>query len=759
MKQSYLLLLFFFVNTAISAQISYGGSPLFPTQPRLLRSTSDLFIEMPAFDVEEMLKEDSLNASNMRGSFRFAKKFFTSIERGVHGQNYTLEDGTRVWQVGIRSKGAYSLNLLFSEYEVPEGGKLFLYNLDHSHIIGSFTHENNSEDGILPIRPVEGEELIVEYTEPAGVAFEGRLKISEVNHDYRGFLRAEPNNDASSFQCMPDVLCVDDMAHPENIRATVLLMIDGTTGCSGALINNTENDGEPYLLTAVHCLNTSFPKNRDFYVTKSGTIITFFNYNRNICGSKMRATEEQTLAGAIPAAIIERKDIALLRLKDTPPDYYTPYYAGWNIDKNGGLPSYVNLHHPIKSLKKYGRCDDNITLGTINLDVMIFDPNSHWKVPQWSVGATAEGSSGSPLFDTSGLIVGGLTGGESVCNGISPTNGKSDFFFALYLGWSAETYPANTDPINQLKTYLDPKNTGITQLNGYDPYENAPAIRLSNVDYNAGTDSLVNTKLNSPATGYLFGHNSLKNTVEFAEEFNIGNQYAEVIGAYYFVPPLAGFTAFSSIKMKIYSGTSAPEIVKDSITFYPYFKNYTTTLKFYDKLRTMTAVGGTENFVKFAKEPKVGERFFISYEIQYPNTGYFSVYNTKSLNGTLQNSAWIKYTSGQWVPATGYTAQPMPTSLAIQPVIRYTTPDTIEEHQKLRPEEYIHYDRSTGQLVIDSEWASAGRIELYSITGQLLWRNAFIGDSPVYISIGRGQSIGIVKVITTNQTLTQKIFF
>ena len=48
-------------------------------------------------------------------------------------------------------------------------------------------------------------------------------------------------------------------------QSVVLLIIDGSVGCTGTLINNTDNDGKPYLLTASHCLNKQFTmKNPDY---------------------------------------------------------------------------------------------------------------------------------------------------------------------------------------------------------------------------------------------------------------------------------------------------------------------------------------------------------------------------------------------------------------------------------------------------------------------------------------------------------------
>jgi hypothetical protein len=269
----------------LRAQISHGGTPLFYTPSSLLKSAgnNDFFIEMPPVNVDSLLKDDELNASNMRGSFRFAYKFYVDIEKGKSGKNYVLPDGTKVWQVGIRSRGAYSINVLFSEYKVPPGGKLFLYNSDRTQVIGSFTDENNSPGNILPVRPVAGDEIIVEYQEPANSEFEAQLKISEVNHDYKGFLRREPNQETKPmprpgaslgpYACMPDVLCADP--GDPNIRSVVLVMINGTDACTGTLLNTTNEDGEPVMLTAVHCLDINVNPNTN-YANVAGTIVCFF---------------------------------------------------------------------------------------------------------------------------------------------------------------------------------------------------------------------------------------------------------------------------------------------------------------------------------------------------------------------------------------------------------------------------------------------------------------------------------------------------
>ena len=62
-------------------------------------------------------------------------------------------------------------------------------------------------------------------------------------------------------------------------QSVVLLIIDGSVGCTGTLINNTDNDGTPYLLTASHCLNKQFTMKNPDYEKIAGSIVCFFNFN------------------------------------------------------------------------------------------------------------------------------------------------------------------------------------------------------------------------------------------------------------------------------------------------------------------------------------------------------------------------------------------------------------------------------------------------------------------------------------------------
>ncbi|MDR0798953.1 MAG: trypsin-like serine protease [Dysgonamonadaceae bacterium] len=762
MKKFYLLplLLCFCGIGTIFAQISYGGVPLFLENTSLRNANALDFIEMPAFNVDSVAKANLTEEDGMRGAFQFAHKFYTHIEKGKQGTMQTLADGTKVWRAGIRSNGARSINLLFTKYNLPEGAKLFIYNTDHSHVIGAFDSRNNSEKQILPVRPVAGDAIIVEYSEPAGAAFEGELVIGEVNHAYRdlsfgGELRSgpsipdvvdypgDPYNDVpANYLCMPDVLCDESDAGEAIVRSTVLLIINGTSLCTGSLINNTENDEKPYLLTAIHCFTTTFPASNDFYTERAGTVIAFFNYQRPICGNDLKPATEMSVSGAVPRAIIEKKDIALLELKQTVPPYYNAYYAGWNAETTANNPPYRNIHHPYGAPKRYGLYNSSLQAATATYG--IFDSNSHWRVTAWNVGSTHVGSSGSPIFDKDNLLVGTLSGGNSTCTGAT----GSDYFARFAVGWAVDDSP--------LQTYLDPNRLGVLKQTGYDPHTSNPIQRLSNADYNNG-DQLVTTQFGSPNSGFVFGNNNLA-TTKFAEAFTV-DQPSEVFGVYLTIPqmPLA-YT--SGVEVEIYSGDSEPATLLAHKAFVPRYAEYSRTNGTFGQTPDQeTNAAPCESFVAFDTWVPVQSKFFIAYKINPETSSQFCVYNTAFASSSKANTAWIKDGS-QWVEASAYAPHPVKTSLALQPVLRLGTGNAVPALMPEGQTKTIYYNSLSQQLTFDLPSIGSGEVFVYSVSGQLIDRLTFqSGDQHVRLAAQAKGSIGIVQVRYAQGVISGKIIY
>ncbi|MDL2241463.1 trypsin-like peptidase domain-containing protein [Bacteroidales bacterium OttesenSCG-928-L03] len=732
----------------LSAQISYGGEPWLQ-QRAGLRAASVPTVVMPPVDTDALREEAELLRTN-----DFAYKFETHIDLKETAAPVVLSDGRQVWQVRVRSEGALSLNLLFTEYKVPEGASLFIYTSEQ--VVGRFDHRNNSPQGLLPVRPLSGDDILIEYSEPSDAAFAGKVLIGEVNHGFCDLfegLRAddEPKADIDAYLCMPDARCED--VDEELIRSTVLLIINGVTTCTGTLINNTSDDETPYLLTAMHCLNTfaSVSKDWNYYVSRSGTIVAFFNYDRSVCGTNMRGVEEMSLAVTTPSAINEGKDLALLKFEQGPPAYYNAYYAGWDLRGETTGKPHISLHHPEGAVKKYGLYNKNISLTSYPNAGLLFDAASHWLISSWTVGSTHGGSSGSPLFNRDGLLVGTLTGGNSACSSTKPSVSQ-DYFSATYTAWETG------DPKTQLKTYLDPEGKGTKMHPGLDPNRDNPLMRLSNAVYNQG-DEMVVDSLQAPGDGLAFGYNSLA-VRRFVEEFDVDTGL-EVLGAYLFFPKM-DYANVRKATIEVYEGTDRPEILRSSLPFRPQYTGYSRYYAdFIDSDRT-TLNQPIESFVLFDNPIQIArdKKLFIGYRLAEPtdNNTDFVVYNTWFASPTSRNTAWMNL-GATWLPVNQYAAYGNKTALALQALVRVSTGNAIEEVEDANRLRWF-YDRESQSLVFDDVAPSEGFVSLYSFAGELIGTVAFhSGDKQVRLPSSPNHLLGIVRVTTQTGCVSRKIIY
>lgn len=139
-------------------------------------------------------------------------------------------------------------------------------------------------------------------------------------------------------------------------------------------------------------------------------------------------------------------------IKETIPDSYNVFLAGWDISKKAPA-NVTGIHHPSGDVKKI-----SIYTGQTNPASWMESPKQfHLEVPRWTRGVTEPGSSGSPLFNSDGLIVGHLHGGQSSCD--FPTG--YDIYGALAYDWASG--PAKT---KRLREWLNPQNRAVSALRG-----------------------------------------------------------------------------------------------------------------------------------------------------------------------------------------------------------------------------------------------------------------------------------------------------
>lgn len=450
-----------FYPSCIFAQITSGGTPLFGSS---LKSKSANDLEVLNY-IPNMALSKQQASMPKHESITFAHAFNVNYTPDNSG-NWSIVDGYRVWHLEIASPGAYSINLIFDRYVLPEGAKLFLYSKDLSYIRGAFTSENNKKNGVLATSPIAGDTIVIEYQEPLDADFEGELLIGAVNHDYVGVLKLGDAGDfGSSGDCNVDVKC-SKLAGVEDIKRGVLRMIvNGIEYCTATLINNTSDTKLPYVITAAHCF-TDDPFNDN--------TVYLFNYETTDCGSNIEGDKTMTIgvysnipsesvSGADLKCIVNSKDYALLELSTVPPQSYSPYYVGWSLVEQPSAP-FSAIHHPNGDVKKISTAINPLYKTSFNTPT--FDYDMHWQVEEWDTGTTEGGSSGGGLFDANNLLVGTLSGGAASCN-----NSVNDFYVRFNRAWDASS--ALSD---QLRTYLDPENTGKQSLYGVDPYGSDSSI-------------------------------------------------------------------------------------------------------------------------------------------------------------------------------------------------------------------------------------------------------------------------------------------
>ena len=394
--------------------------------------------------------------------YTFAHAFQVSLDPENSGKWLDYNRSYDIWQLKLYSEGAFSIGIIFDRYRLNEGVRLFLFNQDRSVVLGALTSLNNKSYGSLAVSHIPGDFIIVQMEVPVRYNRSyGELRIGSVAHAYKDIFHNKTVTDwryGLADTCHIDINCESDSAWQVIKRSVCRVVINNAQLCSGSLINNTRNDGTPYVYLAAHCFTTKFlPKDAVFY----------FNYESAECGGP-DGTISYSLSGSAKFTDPDSLDFALVELSETPPDSFNVYFAGW--DATTDPPDYsVCIQHPRGDVKKISYDNDPpvTSYHEINYypEYVLY---SHWRILKWDAGTTQVGSSGAPLFNQDHRIIGSLTGGEADC-----VNKVDDYFTKLNYAWDYHASPAM-----QIKHWLDPDNTGVRFMNGYDPAVNSTGQKM-----------------------------------------------------------------------------------------------------------------------------------------------------------------------------------------------------------------------------------------------------------------------------------------
>ncbi|MEZ4799274.1 MAG: T9SS type A sorting domain-containing protein [Flavobacteriales bacterium] len=431
------------------SQVSHGGQPSRWSDSNFSVSGIPV-VSTPSLDFEALQAEDAVVDQYKEAPYRFGVEVETNYSFENSGQ-WVIDPNSdfAVWILGVECPEAQNISFVFSQFNIPEGAKLFVWNDDRTQYLGSFDYTNASSENSLAIGLIEDDKVFIEYQVPYDSKHWGNIELGQIIHGYRSVVRTDLIEDVdrgpfgNSGNCNINVNCPEGLDWQIEKKSVALIVSGGSALCSGSLVNNTAQDGTPYFLTANHCLGGNV-NNWVFY----------FNHESATCNGSSGPTN-QSISGATLRASNAYSDFALLELNATPPADFNVQYSGWDrSDEESAVSSAVGIHHPSGDVKKI--CfEDNAPYHSAQAGAQV------WFIDQWELGVTEGGSSGSPLFNQDHRIIGQLYGGWAACSG-SVNNGQADYYGRFGQSWDHGTTDAT-----RLSNWLDPLGTGQITLDGY----------------------------------------------------------------------------------------------------------------------------------------------------------------------------------------------------------------------------------------------------------------------------------------------------
>lgn len=383
------------------------------------------------------------------------------VRRLAYGAARASEDGL-VWTGAATSENAFGLRVHFTGVDLPRGSALYVYNADGA-AFGPYTGRGPNGTGEFWSNMVPGDAVFVQLRQPAG-APPASFEIAGIGHVDRALIGASPQaSNLCSFNadCVVSASCSTSsaVADAEDAVARILFASGRFLFlCSGGLLADTDTATTiPYFLTANHCISSS---------SEASSMEAVFLYRASSCGDTSGCSDpSSTLPTTLGATILSTSstsDYTLMQLAEPAPA--GTVLMGWNATAvaNSNGTALFRISHPQGAPQAYSEHEVDTARPTCSSW-----PRGNWIYSSDTLGATEGGSSGSPVVNSAGQVVGQLSGAcgfnvNDVCD--TASNATVDGAFAAYF--------ANVDQ------FLDPDGGGGDP----DPPQCAPVGASCTVD-------------------------------------------------------------------------------------------------------------------------------------------------------------------------------------------------------------------------------------------------------------------------------------
>lgn len=664
-----------------------AGIPLFP----LIEKWHEIGVDPQQVEVMRSLDQPKDQP------FQFAIPVEVSLNPSNSGF-ITRSGGETVWVLPVSSKGALSLNIILSPFNLPAGAYVYVYDRESRTVLGAFSRESAPGALSLPVMPVPGDRLVLECHFPGTAVPANSIGVKQVAHDFTGIFGSEDTKDlyyGRSESCEVDLSCSTNTNYLKTSRSVVRLLVAGAELCTGVLVNNTGNEYRAYILTANHCIESQ---------THASNTIFVFNYRSPFCdGPDM--SNMYTLTGSTLRATSPDIDFTLVELNQFPSLIFRPYFSGWDITSSTPANTFT-LHHPEGDVMKLS-IDDNAPISS-SYPVEGFVSFGFWRILRWELGTTEKGSSGAPLFDQNGMLRGTLTGGAATC-----TDPSNDYYAKL-----TRMFTISSLPSAHLRPWLDPAGTGATLVSGREPY----GYNLSRSDTIGGipkSDPGTIDTYTSPGWGLSTGNNS-DGLIRYAEYIPFSGT-GEIAWLRLQVSASAYLSDADSVRFYIWSGGTQPGSVIAS-----------------KRLRLNETRGGNLLEVDFGRTIKVTGPFYAGYSVFYRSPlnqpqPQFAVARSAPWPSSSQNTAYF-HDGSSWRPFIQHPSWPMSASLGIKAVmVENTVLNELEEPEQGVAELTVFPNPFTSEISfrLTEKGVSETSLMIYDNTGRVVsageYRNIFPG--------------------------------
>lgn len=487
LKRLFLLFVIATSTCTINAQVktNFNNPEKIDAKGKFKKNYSEAIFQLAAPDLTKALAKEKAEVESGSKIFYIAEPVPVKIDVSklaswVNDSRYSNGKFT------LKSKGAKTLSINFSNFALPKGTEMYVYSKDAEMITGVITDAENNEAKVWGSSIYKGDEINIEVKLPVEEKEKLSLQITNVAYGYKNIFIEKVAGFGLSGACNINVLCPEGNNWVAERNSVVYIArSNGDALCSGAMLMNTCATNIPYVLTANHCF------------TGDGNVAGWrvhFQAWSPTCPNPGTNSDGILFNGSTLRANWAPSDFCLVQLNQTPAANSGIHYAGWSRETTAAT-SGVSIHHPSGDVMKISTYTTPLIREDDPARCFLNPVGELQWVVQWDQGVTEGGSSGSPLFDQNHRIVGQLSGGPSSCT--QPANCRIDMYGRFDNSWTGGGTNAT-----RLSNWLDPDNTGafVTNTTNISSLAN-PALNLSITGNNAICSGTENYTLNGVPAG------------------------------------------------------------------------------------------------------------------------------------------------------------------------------------------------------------------------------------------------------------------